>query len=280
MEFFLFVWVCCLVVCVWFRSSLHANFMPHSSPIDWCEQNYAVTPWVAEFANTVSSVSFVIAGLAVPWFYTGRKWSTHEPNFYILWTLIVAVGIGSMLFHATLSVAGQILDELPICLLLTTATAMAVPLNQWSRSLRDLFFSSRCFATITPALTLLCLLFPVVSHVTCLLSLPLSTFWFLRLYFQMTPAKRPVRTTVGTTLLLVFSIVSWVADRMLCSELQAALGFNPQLHAFWHIGMACVVWGVVLIGFTIRTNGDGLTSQLCAGGPQGLVPYPRLAVDV
>ena len=34
-----------------------------TSTIDWCEQNYAVTPYVAEFFNTVSSLAMVLAGV-------------------------------------------------------------------------------------------------------------------------------------------------------------------------------------------------------------------------
>ena len=34
-----------------------------TASIDWCEQNYAITPFVAEFWNTLSSLAMVIAGV-------------------------------------------------------------------------------------------------------------------------------------------------------------------------------------------------------------------------
>src|SRR5438128_10384904 len=33
-----------------------------TASIDWCEQNYALVPWVCEAFNTVSSLTMVLAG--------------------------------------------------------------------------------------------------------------------------------------------------------------------------------------------------------------------------
>lgn len=35
---------------------------PVTSSIDWCEKNYEVTPYVAEFSNTFTNIGFVILG--------------------------------------------------------------------------------------------------------------------------------------------------------------------------------------------------------------------------
>ena len=273
--------------------------------------------------------------------------SSSGPGSFIIWLFIILVGLGSFLFHSTLSIAGQVLDELPICLLLITATCISTPMNRWNPALRAEFFSTTFFLCTIPALTVLCLLYPVVSHIVCILSLPTSTCTFLHLYFAMPVAARPVKVVRSTMCILLVSVASWVVDRgackregkhtpptilihtlfflhtpfvcthpihththththtytshkclthtphtrsasytphtssygkVWCSEVRAWLGFNPHLHAVWHIGMAALVWGVILIGYTCRLYGDGKPSRIVRGGVGGLVPYVTLQV--
>ena len=42
------------------QSILTNALEPHTSEIDWCETNYAVTPHVAEFWNTLSSLPMLL----------------------------------------------------------------------------------------------------------------------------------------------------------------------------------------------------------------------------
>jgi alkaline ceramidase len=275
----------CLLFGAWNKQALYISFTPLSSPIDWCEDNYATTPLVAEFWNTISSLSFVVAGCAVPFFFTNEgmslrdakgKMVQYEPNFIIIWLFIIMVGVGSTLFHATLSVAGQVLDELPICLLVGTATLMATPRHQWTPRHREQFFSRKFFLCMTPSLTVMCVLYPMLSHVVCLLAVPMTVVGFLRLYFQMPPAVRPTKTIQVTLALLLTAISCWVADRVYCSELQTLLGFNPQLHGWWHVLMSGVVWTVTMVGLQTRAHGDKIPYQMCTGGPGHLVPYFQL----
>lgn len=37
---------------------------PVTSSIDWCERNYTVTPYIAEFGNTLTNIGFVVLGRA------------------------------------------------------------------------------------------------------------------------------------------------------------------------------------------------------------------------
>eukprot|EP00665_Eupelagonemidae_sp_cell47_P001250 gene1250-4664_t len=63
-----------------------------TSTIDWCEGNYEVTRYVAEWWNAASSLLISLCGAAA----------------------VVVVGLGSTAFHATLLFPMQLLDELPM----------------------------------------------------------------------------------------------------------------------------------------------------------------------
>ena len=82
---------------------------PVTATIDWCEDNYEVSEYIVEFWNAVSSLLFVVAGIA------GVRWHGHLPvKARIAYLGVVLVGIGSFLFHGTLKFSMQLLDELPM----------------------------------------------------------------------------------------------------------------------------------------------------------------------
>jgi dihydroceramidase len=83
-----------------------------ATTIDWCEPNYEVTPYIAEFWNTVTSVLCIIPPL---WWWTFH----HPPGSGIvplMHPLIAFIFAGSAAFHGTMSWLGQLLDEVPIML--------------------------------------------------------------------------------------------------------------------------------------------------------------------
>lgn len=93
------------------------------SVVDWCEPNYVVTPYVAEFWNSVSSFAIAAWGVygLVRWLREGRL----SRRWAICFAGLVLVGLGSVAFHATLLRIPQALDELPM-IYLGLAAAWAV----------------------------------------------------------------------------------------------------------------------------------------------------------
>ncbi|POW01863.1 hypothetical protein PSHT_12350 [Puccinia striiformis] len=84
---------------------------PSTSSIDWCEANYAITRYIAEFTNTLSNLVFV------SWALYGVKKCRDEKlplPLALCQVGIALVGIGSFLFHATLRYEYQLGDELPM----------------------------------------------------------------------------------------------------------------------------------------------------------------------
>jgi len=82
-----------------------------SASVDWCEKNYEVCHFIAEFWNTLTSSLIAILG-AIGVYLSLRE--RHEPRFAVLHAIIVVVGLGSVAFHGTLRLEYQLLDELPM----------------------------------------------------------------------------------------------------------------------------------------------------------------------
>jgi dihydroceramidase len=92
--------------------------------VDFCESNYALSLFIAEPANTLSSFVIVIQGLVGMWHShrhevklqrTTSKWiGVMFSSMYLMLTL---VGLGSVLLHASLISFSQAADEVPMMLL-------------------------------------------------------------------------------------------------------------------------------------------------------------------
>ncbi|NBO99296.1 MAG: hypothetical protein EBU90_04105 [Proteobacteria bacterium] len=89
------------------------------STVDWCEANYTVTKYVAEFWNSSSGLAIVVS--AIYWRYSSVTSDVFSGAFGhcfkdIFWYLLL-VGVGTMLFHGTLLYKYQLLDELPMLMI-------------------------------------------------------------------------------------------------------------------------------------------------------------------
>lgn len=82
-----------------------------TSTIDWCEENYVVSRYVAEFWNTLSNVIMIFAPMVAC--YYGIRQKLEMPVIFSYISIIV-VGCGSWLFHMTLQYSMQLMDELPM----------------------------------------------------------------------------------------------------------------------------------------------------------------------
>ncbi|KAG0348234.1 Alkaline ceramidase 3 [Podila humilis] len=92
---------------------------PNTASVDWCENNYVMSFYVAEFWNTVSNVSSLFAaGVGYHFF------PTDERRFkYLFWTFYL-VGIGSTLFHGTLRHKMQLLGNVQFYTFQSTYTIL------------------------------------------------------------------------------------------------------------------------------------------------------------
>jgi alkaline ceramidase len=196
----------------------------------------------------------------------------------MLFTLLFIVGIGSVYFHGSLSIAGQVLDELPISLLCMFGCFMLRPKKKWHDSLRSFLFSDSFFICAIIGSTLISILYPVLSHVFVLSWLPLTIGSFFQEFNAASEkGKNAARGLFGITIMFFcLAFGCWLLDRLACEQVQAIFGFNPQLHAFWHVFISFTFWGCVCTGIIIRCSGDGIQ---VTPKPSGFV-MPYIAVVV
>jgi dihydroceramidase len=98
--------------------AVHAGYwLPHTSSIQFCEEDYLFTPYVAEIHNTWSS----LVGISL-FPFLGLLFSnpTREFRFTVMYLVLMGVGIGSAALHATLMALPQSFDEVPMLWMNTT----------------------------------------------------------------------------------------------------------------------------------------------------------------
>lgn len=208
------------------------HLKPGSSPIDWCEGNYQVSANIAEFVNTLSNFLFLL--LPPILIHLFRDYGHFiNPAIHVIWVLLIVVGLSSAYFHATLSLIGQLLDELAILWVVAAAFALFFPKKFFPGFLngsRKLF--SAVLAVIAGICTLLTFWAPAVNAFA-LMSLCIPTFILLYSAIKEEKSQRIYRLGLRTTLVMVLAITCWILDKFFCDTY---LGQKfPYLHAIWHV---------------------------------------------
>lgn len=225
---------------------------PNSS-IDWCERNYVVTYYVAEFWNTVSNACLLASGLfafaVARRFNMEMRWQVHG----LAWAF---VAFGSMLFHSMLWYSSQLLDELPMvyAALVWCYCLLGIYDDRKARLLRISFAAYAVLWTLLHARGAFTVLFQLQYAVLILTgvaltdrSLRLATghgvFSFLFTSDSVAPRSglwmlvHLVRCHIAW---LAIAFVLWISDQLACEHWHA-LPINPQLHAWWHVLVAVSV---------------------------------------
>jgi alkaline ceramidase len=210
-------------------------FSYHSSDVDWCETNYEVSNYIVEFYNTISNIPFVVIPSVVLYYYMDFFKKINGGAIVLLFGLLI-VGVSSMYFHATLSFAGQLMDELTI---LYFIIAMF-----W-------YYHGRIY-NITFLLciilgTLLCFIEPSLNAFG-LLSISIPGIWTLWKEIRDGVEKL---LFIATILFGSCGFVCWIIDKFFCHIWNTPRGYW-QFHAWWHILVFIAASTCVL--FLIKIN--------------------------
>ncbi len=244
-----------------------------TSTVDWCERNYAFTPYVAELFNTTSSLAMVMAGVLGMWLHRG----VLERRFLLAFALVALVGLGSIAFHGTLRFELQMLDELPMLYAVTLMVFILVergPMPRLGRWFPALLLAYAGLVTVLCVFTRGVVQFWVFQLSFGSLELfSLASVWALQRRSHAPAVRRLFRAGMGA---YVLAIVLWFIDVRACDFVSLTLPSkglpNPQLHAWWHLLVSCGFYLLLLVIAHERlvTLGHGPTLRRTAGLLPGL----------
>ncbi|KAL2643556.1 hypothetical protein R1flu_011143 [Riccia fluitans] len=239
---------------------------PVTASVDCCERNYEISQYAGEFFNTISNVPMILLALIGLCSTIGQGF---EKRFSVLHLSSIVIGIGSILFHATLKYRQQQSDETPMVWLMLLYIYVLYSPDWHYRSTMPTFLVMYGTAyAICHALFHFGLVYQLHFIFLCLLCLPRMYKYYI--YTTEVPARR-----LGH--MYVISITSggilWLVDRNLCSRI-SSLPLNPQGHAWWHVLLGfSTYFGNTFLQFC-RAQQLGWNPELRYVG--GLLPYVKI----
>ncbi|CEG40964.1 alkaline phytoceramidase [Plasmopara halstedii] len=208
---------------------------PTTSTIDWCENNYEISYYIAEFWNTTSNALFVVLGLYGLYRSIQMKF---EPRFHLQFLGVMITGFGSAMFHGTLQHVYQQCDETPMVwsilvwnYIVYTDEIQKIPLkNAESYVIAFLTLIGAVF-TVLHAIFRFTTAFQVFFGVFAISAC-------LRLCVHYTNIKDSRARAVAQSYVAfgLIGLVFWLMDYHYCQVVRN-LPVNPQGHAWWHIFM-------------------------------------------
>ncbi|CAH2267042.1 jg26471 [Pararge aegeria aegeria] len=190
-----------------------------SSPVDWCESNYSISPVIAEFVNTISNVLFfLLPPVLIHLFQEYSKFV--NPAINVLWVLLMVVGMSSAYFHATLSLVGvhYIYTYIYYC-----------KLSNLMKERRRLAFYSSLFSILSTGF----LVMHPKANAFALMTLAFPAIGFLCKELNRVKCVRVYRLGLRCVGVCFLAICSWIIDRLFC-ETWLSIDF-PYMHGVWHI---------------------------------------------
>jgi len=241
-----------------------------TASLDWCEVNYAYSPYVAEFWNTISSLWLL--ALAIFGLIVGKRLDIKLP-VQLSYMILGVVGVGSALFHGTLLYSCQLLDELPM--IYGTLIFLFTIFDFEKDSPLDRFF--------VPALAIIGVTVTVVM-LTHSDNPMLHQFAYAGLVFLLIirasyityKSNISAEEKANFRYFFIYSLcvfgsgyVCWITERKLCSN-----GYVipwVQLHSFWHLLTGTGTFGLVQFLTYYRLNDR--TTDVEIKFLFGVIPY-------
>ncbi|KAJ5999976.1 alkaline ceramidase family protein [Penicillium waksmanii] len=223
---------------------------PPTSHANFCEADYAVSRYIAEFINSLTNLIYVIYGIYGLHQLRGKANKSKSGYSDYLRALpywgLIAVGICSFSFHLSLKYYTQMMDDLSMLFTTTPVLHRVLTANSTRRD-------STIIATVLSSLLLLLVTFHVmtdelvVHSVSFVGSVAIIGAQTVRLVKSRTIEGSDTRRQIWGMVrfgaaIFILGFWVWLIDQWACGFLTAAReaiglpwAFFLELHGWWHI---------------------------------------------
>jgi len=227
-----------------------------TSAVDWCENNYTWSFYVAEFFNTTTSLP--AAFLAIYSMYLTYKYG-YDKRFYMVNLLVAMVGLGSAAFHGTLLYTGQILDELPMVYTCTAILYVVLEFESDKKPVHKYLVPSLLtFLVVFTAVYLYLPDFFIFFLVAFILGV-LTLVYQCALIFNKTSTLYHQKVFIIAAVCFYIGgwLFFWIPEILFCDNLKS---FN--FHALWHVTSTLGCAAIVIFSIFQRELHRGRNPQL------------------
>jgi dihydroceramidase len=245
----------------------HYFWGPVTSTLDWCEENYVSSQFLAEFWNTLTNLGMVF--LCVFGLYRCMQ-NRSEIRVHLAYLGLFIVGLGSWCFHATLQYTWQLADELPMIYGTCLYVYCALEDERKPKHGAILPLALIVYAAAFTYTYMYYLRSPVFHQINYGILVGITIIGFSRQLARLAPAERSrcVRAFVIGMSMFLAGFILWNIDNTFCEWLRATrAGMGPaapllQLHGWWHLLTGAGTYSFVTVVAFVRAAVHGRPVRL------------------
>ena len=219
---------------------------PKTASVNWCERDYARTYYIAELANSVTSLCLVATGI----YGFFPHVNLVEPRYLLAFFSIVVIGLGSFAFHATLLRSMQLLDEVPMVWANTVFIYICRCMYDERGGYRKAEGMALAFLTVL-ATTAIAVLDTDNQNIflLCYGSGILYLVWRSYLFCRACTSSTAWLLFTAAMLSYAGGFLLWLIDRNFCHSVRFL-----YLHVFWHFGADLGTFAALLLWIWVRSE--------------------------
>ncbi|KNC99489.1 uncharacterized protein SPPG_04885 [Spizellomyces punctatus DAOM BR117] len=233
---------------------------PVTSTLDWCEENYLLSHYVAEWWNTTSNLVFHVTALIG--IYNAVRVKAEARIIYSFLALAV-VGTGSAAFHGSLTYEMQLMDELPMIYgscIFVFSTLQTFPPGKFPTLTSIVLAVYALFVTVV-YIMLRDPVFHQVSYAVLVAITSLVPIAHINKLGRIYPGTKRVLWFLYVTSLgsYLFGFLLWNIDNFYCDAFRSwknttgyPLRVLGELHAWWHLLTGYGSYGSVILSQYMR----------------------------